>query len=394
MIQQFYDRIADILEFILLHMLNRDYLWEEFLASSRAFLGRTWLRGSLAAVVVAVAYLTWRRVEAKREKVWTLTKGSILFAICVFLPHVGVLALRAIPWIVKYTEQFYGWSAVPAVATLFAAYRLRYEKSEYIRRRIYISIASWWILWEGMSHILGKSNPIILEIGGNQYTQTGIYTAWHFWSLFWFVVLTLLVFFFGRRIFCAHLCYGSLLWLAAGPLLRHRNPTGRIARALGYLVYPIVGFWMLFLFSAIMSGLRVGPFDMDIDGDRLFLDFMDLFGKTFVTIVVLMPILGVRTCDRFFCPMGTWYGLVSRLGRFRIDWNPTTCVRCGLCNKVCDSSLPVLETVMKKGRMKSIRCNGCGECVSNCPTGSLTIRCGFGKKRPPQPTAASAAKSE
>lgn len=373
MIQRFYDVLTAVLDFVR-GMYYGNYAWEQFIASSREFLEKPWLRGLLAAGVIVATVLAWRRADPQKRGPRVLIQGAIFLGISLFLPFVAEMVLRGVPWLVEYTKQFYGWFSVPAVATLFAAYRLRYEKSGYIRRRIYIGIASWWVVWEGMSWVFGKNNPIILEMGGSQYGC--LKTVWHFPSLFCFVLLTLLVFFFGRRIFCAHLCYGSLLWLAAGPLLRHRNPTGRIARLFTYMVYPIVAFWFLFLVAGILQGLRVGPFDMDIDGDGLFFDFMDLFAKTFVTLVVLMPVLGVRLCDRFFCPMGTWYGLVSKLGRFRIEWNPTTCVRCGLCDRVCDSSLPVLETVLRKGEMKSSRCNGCGECVANCPTHSLKMRCG------------------
>ncbi|MBM4048841.1 MAG: 4Fe-4S binding protein [Planctomycetes bacterium] len=260
---------------------------------------------------------------------------------------------------------------IPLIATALAAYRLRHEQSAYIRRRIYIGIFSWWVLWEGLSLWLKEKNPLILEIGASQYK--GIDTVYHFWSLLCFVVFSLLTFLFGRRIFCGHICFGSLLYLGFGPFFRHRNPNGPVARALTYIVFPLLVLYIVFLAVAVARGAGVEAFQ-NTDADWLVFKFVELYLAVFVVNIMLMPLVGVRMCDRFTCPMGTWFGLMSWLGRYRLRCDLGKCAKCGICAKVCESSLKPREMAEKTGGVvRTIRCNGCGECVAHCPKQALSF---------------------
>ena len=65
---------------------------------------------------------------------------------------------------------------------------------------------------------------------------------------------------------------------------------------------------------------------------------------------------------------------MHRIGFYRIDYRENTCTDCGTCLHVCDMGIPVVELGKHKGRIDVADCMGCGRCVTECPTGSLSFR--------------------
>lgn len=52
--------------------------------------------------------------------------------------------------------------------------------------------------------------------------------------------------------------------------------------------------------------------------------------------------------------------------------DPTYCVACGCCVKVCPmSAIAVWRGVT--ARIDPIRCVGCGKCVRECPAGTISL---------------------
>ena len=74
---------------------------------------------------------------------------------------------------------------------------------------------------------------------------------------------------------------------------------------------------------------------------------------------------------RYLCPYGALLGLISRFSPLRVERQADACVDCGLCDKVCMARLPV----SKIGRISSVECTGCLDCVATCPVaGALEVK--------------------
>jgi ferredoxin len=87
----------------------------------------------------------------------------------------------------------------------------------------------------------------------------------------------------------------------------------------------------------------------------------------------LAPRLGNRNYCRFLCPYGATFGLLNRVGLFRIDCDRETCTDGGLCDRVCDMGIPVLAIGRRHGRIKTNECMGCGRCITECPANILSF---------------------
>jgi polyferredoxin len=83
--------------------------------------------------------------------------------------------------------------------------------------------------------------------------------------------------------------------------------------------------------------------------------------------------MGNRNYCRFLCPFSALWGVLSRLGFYKIKADKEKCIDCGLCEKSCDMGIPISHLVKEKGEINSIECMGCGRCVRACPEDVLSI---------------------
>lgn len=179
-----------------------------------------------------------------------------------------------------------------------------------------------------------------------------------------------------RRAFCGQLCpLGALQGAAAGLGKRIHHQKFRLPAVIDK---PLR--WLKYLVLAGVTGLTwvagtlvVRPYDP-------WVAFMHLSGNELLTgfAVGLFLLIGSLAAglfyDRFFCkylcPMGAMYGLISKLGLYRVRRDETQCLACGKCDRAC----PVDLTVSQGRDVTSAECLACGLCVNACPAqGALTI---------------------
>ncbi len=90
-----------------------------------------------------------------------------------------------------------------------------------------------------------------------------------------------------------------------------------------------------------------------------------------------------------FCIAGYLLEILNRKPKYQIlnvIKDPNACTHCGICNKKCPYGIDV--DGLGEGRLDSVDCTLCGECVAACPTNALHIgvcrnkKSGFGKYLP------------
>jgi ferredoxin len=107
-------------------------------------------------------------------------------------------------------------------------------------------------------------------------------------------------------------------------------------------------------------------------------------GIVFVSLTYLGVIAGLsfrygRIYCNTICPVGTFLGILARIGLIRPVIEKGTCSRCGRCERICKADcIDSLEGVVDVSR-----CVCCFNCIDTCPEGSLTLGTVFSKSRIP-----------
>jgi polyferredoxin len=84
--------------------------------------------------------------------------------------------------------------------------------------------------------------------------------------------------------------------------------------------------------------------------------------KVLLALVLLSTLLPYFWC-RYLCPYGALLGFLSLASPLKIRRNPSTCIDCGKCTKVCPAGI----RVQQKSAVWSDECHACFRCVDVCP---------------------------
>lgn len=256
-------------------------------------------------------------------------------------------------WLNRYTEY--------AIILGFGLWRIRAEHNPYTRRRLSVLVACVTVLWWGIPWLLPFVEPYIGFLG----TQPA-FPSLHTPGTVTFYLVLLAVLLFGRRVICGWNCPCVAIREVVGFPFRHITPRGKWAWRLRHTKWLWFGLYMgaiaVFLFP---------PNEWSVTYIGLFTGVVIL---PYFASMLLSPWIGNRGYCRYLCPYGATFGLLNRIGFYRIDYEPSTCTDCGTCTQVCDMGIPVLELGKRKGKIDVADCMGCGRCVSECPSGSLAFR--------------------
>ncbi len=73
----------------------------------------------------------------------------------------------------------------------------------------------------------------------------------------------------------------------------------------------------------------------------------------------------------YYCPAGTFLGLLSKAAKQQIKTDLNKCIECGKCNTACNMTIDVRSCAAERKPVISMNCVGCGHCIDECPTGTL-----------------------
>lgn len=184
-------------------------------------------------------------------------------------------------------------------------------------------------------------------------------------------IAAILVSFLLRRGFCSWICpIGTLsefAWKRGFGLFR------RNLKAPLRLDIPLRGIKYLLLFFFVWTIFRMPSqaltafihSDYSKIADVRMLNFFLHLSLTALTVILILTLISLPIRNpfcRYLCPYGALTGLAGWFSPVAVTRNTHHCVRCGVCNQVCPSYLPIMEN----RRMHSPECIGCWRCVSNC----------------------------
>lgn len=87
-----------------------------------------------------------------------------------------------------------------------------------------------------------------------------------------------------------------------------------------------------------------------------------------LVLFIVMVVLRGRLFCNTLCPVGSLLGLVSRYSLFRISFNESACIKCGLCEYTCKA-----EAIDAKAMtVDASRCVDCYNCLGACNKNALS----------------------
>lgn len=98
----------------------------------------------------------------------------------------------------------------------------------------------------------------------------------------------------------------------------------------------------------------------------------------FLILVGGLSLTKGRLYCNIFCPVGTLFGLLSKVSLFRIKFDETACTRCGRCSIGCKSSC----IDFLKHHVDVTRCVDCFNCINICQDKALSYGIAKLKKKP------------
>ncbi|MBF0214407.1 MAG: 4Fe-4S binding protein [Magnetococcales bacterium] len=258
-------------------------------------------------------------------------------------------------WLNRYTEY--------ALILIFGLWRIGAEKNPYTRKRLMLLVSNVAVLWWAIPWLFPFIEPYAGYLGA-----LPAFPSLHTPGTLTFFLVLGAVFLFGRRVICGWNCPCVAIREVVGFPFRQADhlPRGKWPWRLRHLKW----IWFALYLGAMWAITR--PANNLTTG---FLGFFGLMvGLPYFITFLLTPWIGNRGYCRFLCPYGATFGLLNRIGQFRIDYDAKSCIECGLCVKVCDMNIPVWEMGKNHaGRIDTTECMGCGRCITECPTKSLSF---------------------
>jgi polyferredoxin len=194
-----------------------------------------------------------------------------------------------------------------------------------------------------------------------------------------FVLIPLLIRYFGKGAYCGWICSCGALAETLGDRQRHKMPHGPRWNRLNMIGQVFLGFafvilvlritsWIVpqspfaALYGALLHGIPLLNFEY----------FVDLLFAGIVGVAFYFHFSGRVWC-RFACPLAALMHIYARFSRFRIFSEKKKCISCNVCTSVCHQGIDVMNFANKGLGMQDPECVRCSACVQSCPTGVLTF---------------------
>lgn len=255
-------------------------------------------------------------------------------------------------WLNRYTEY--------VIILLFGVWRIRAEHNPYTRKRLMVLVSVVTVVWWLIPWAFPFFEPYVGFLGAQP-----VFPSLHTPGTITFFLVLAAVLLFGRRVICGWGCPCVGIRETVGFPFRHVTPRGKWAWRLRYSKWI---FFVLYIFAGAAVILPLNSWSATFLGIFAMLVVLPYFAS-----MLLSPVMGNRGYCRYLCPFGATFGVLNKVGFFRIDFDQETCNDCDVCSHVCDMGIPVLALGRANSKIDVADCMGCGRCVSECTKNSLAF---------------------
>ena len=199
-----------------------------------------------------------------------------------------------------------------------------------------------------------------------------------------FVLIPLLIYFYGKGAYCGWICSCGGLAETLGDTHRHKMPHGPKSNRLNMVGQAVLA--IAFALLAVRIGGWIWPeswmakhFGLLLEGKNQAYALVNPFSWKWIVDVLFGGILGVglyfkysgRVWCRFACPLAALMHIYGRFSRFRILSDKKKCISCNACTSICHQGIDIMSFANKGLPMADPECVRCSACVFACPTGVL-----------------------
>jgi len=231
-----------------------------------------------------------------------------------------------------------------------------------------VHLVTWYTL--GI-HVVGS---IGIEAFFSGLSRGVLNAGFIFWMLAFISALLL------GRAFCGWFCwfggYLELIEWGIGDKLKIKIPQ-RILLYLGAIPFVALGLkiYGAFLSNWILRGIPaeftfrlsdVEPWGGQQTGISIVITAI-LFGP------VLLYVFGHRAWCRYLCPIGALLKIFSSISVGKVRLVNDKCIGCGVCNRACKMQVDVMGDLNTYGKVHSLNCIVCLNCIDECPTDSIDL---------------------
>lgn len=241
---------------------------------------------------------------------------------------------------------------------IFGIYRVAVEKNPYTKKRIAVLTAMVLGFWALLPYLFALSEPALGYFGDKATWGQSL----HLPMTLTFFLSLVLVLLFGRRAVCSWNCPCVGTRDTMGAAFRKETIKTKTAWKFRHFKWVLTSFYFALFIIVLL------PFSKT----KLIADaFLGIVGAIYFTSFLFIPLTGNRNWCRWLCPYGQTFGVLNKVGFYKIKADQEKCISCGKCTKECDMGIPVQKLVETKGEVNVPDCVGCGRCVTNCPKGVL-----------------------
>jgi glutamate synthase (NADPH/NADH) small chain len=256
-------------------------------------------------------------------------------------------------WLNHYTEYL--------IILGFGIWRITAERNLYTRKRLIVLVSCVAVLWMLIPWAMPFYEPYYGSL-----SVPPVFPSLHTPGTITFFLTLIAVFLFGRRVICGWNCPCVGVRETVGFAFRKDTIKGDVAWKFRHSK------WLFFAMYVLAGAIIITSAPLGWKTAYLAV-FYGMIGVTYFGTFFLAPLVGNRFYCRYLCAYGATFGLLNRIGFFRIDYDAGTCTDCGLCTKACDMGIPIAGLGKKYGKVNVADCMGCGRCVTECPTKSLAF---------------------
>ncbi|MGF1483950.1 MAG: NAD(P)-binding domain-containing protein [Opitutales bacterium] len=338
---------------------------------------------------------------------------------------------------------FYYSFAYCACVVIFGIRRIKRRRTPYVKLQTYTLMAVQCIPlfllpyivlpWLGALGVwdsgLGKWIGDALWPDGSYWRAFGLILAWPLFIYNWFtaepiwgwlvlgflqtfVLIPLIIRYWGKGAYCGWICSCGALAETLGDAHRHKMPHGPFWNKLNMTGQVILWVALLMMVIRIVGWVFPGEYATNEQGafvnaegsvvasadqaawedswaaglfNQMLYNFPLSDSKhpginyKYIVDIWLAGVIGVgfyfhfsgRVWCRFACPLAALMHIYTRFTKFRIFTDKKKCISCNVCTSVCHQGIDIMNFANKGLPMEDPECVRCSACVQSCPTGVL-----------------------